>query len=86
MSEPAWLRDVFDAFEGCALDSPADRARLGDAIVAKLTELAHPIAACISSAARAHHKTRVIRDDAGDLATQIGRNGATSVLMLLERK
>ncbi len=81
---PAWLAAVFAECSGCAMDDERDRARLADAIIAKLTRLSPVFAACISSSARSHFKTRGITDDSGGLAKQIGANGATSIIMLLE--
>jgi hypothetical protein len=81
---PAWLRLALDECAACALDNEDDRDRLAQAILARLTEIAPSFVGCIASAARAHFKTRGISDASGDLAKQIGANGATSILMLLE--
>ena len=84
VSIPIWLQPVLDECASCSLDNDADRARLAAAIVAKLTEMSAPLANCIASAARAHHVTRGVPDMGGGMAKQIGANGATSILMLLE--
>lgn len=82
---PAWLRSVFDANDDALSPGKPECDRLAAAIVDKLTELAPAIAACAASAAHAQLTTRGIKDGAGDIAKQIGKNAAQSILMLLER-
>ena len=79
---PAWLKSVFDECASCSLDSDDDREKLAAFIVAKLETL--PLVACISSAVYAQLWTRSNGETIGDTAKRIGRNGAQSILLLLE--
>jgi hypothetical protein len=84
--EPAWLRAALDDCAACCVNDTEDRERLASAIMARLTALTHQMATCVYTAASAHHRTRAIRDDGGEIATQIARNAAQAILLLLENE
>lgn len=79
-----WLEQVLHDHRALDLSSRTDREQLAEAIIAALPKQV------ITSAIRASTKNvlarRAIRDGAGDLSDEIGRNSAHAVALLLEER
>jgi urease gamma subunit len=79
---PTWLTQVLSEFRFTALNTPARRQALADAITEAIP--LDVVVAAIMEAATAVLRNRNIRDGAGDLAREIARNGAQSVQFMLQ--
>ncbi len=77
---PAWLVLAID--DACPDMLGGDRDRLAERILERVP--AEQLVKAIAGSAKAVLATRNIRDEAGDLSIEIGRNAAQSVLFTLE--